>query len=72
MNGLATRQARDATDRTQKKREFSRAGLRDQGANTDAHTIFTRQWAIYRRFVDAGCMSRRAFFGILHHLVAVQ
>ena len=33
--------------------------------NDAAHTIFTQQWAIYRRFVDAGYMSRRAFFGIL-------
>ncbi len=40
--------------------------------NNDAHTIFTRQWAIYRRFVDAGYMSHRAFFGILHDLVAVR
>ena len=37
-----------------------------------AHTIFTQQWAIYRRFVDADYMSHRAFFGILHDLVAAR
>ena len=43
---------------------------RDQ--NDAAHTIFTQQWAIYRRFVDADYLSHRAFFGILHDLVAAR
>jgi hypothetical protein len=40
--------------------------------NDTAHTIFTQQWAIYGRFVDADYMSHRAFFGILHDLVAAR
>ena len=40
--------------------------------NDAAHTIFTQQWAIYRRFVDADYMSHRAFFRILHDLVAAR
>jgi hypothetical protein len=37
-----------------------------------AHTIFTQQWEIYRRFVEADYMSHRAFFGILHDLAAAR
>jgi hypothetical protein len=43
---------------------------RDQ--NGTAQSIFTQQWAIYRRFVDADYLSHRAFFGILRDLVAAR
>jgi 16S rRNA G966 N2-methylase RsmD len=40
--------------------------------NGNAHTIFEQQWAVYRRFVDAGYMSHRSFYGMLHDLVAAR
>jgi cyclopropane fatty-acyl-phospholipid synthase-like methyltransferase len=43
---------------------------RDQ--NDAARAIFTQQWALYRRFVDADSESHRAFFGILHDLVVAR